>query len=218
MTGRVVADFVAGLVNRAAAEAEGASPAAWHAAEAVRGPGAEELRAAVGRGGGDLAERIDELAQRWGSPALASAAVAIRTGGVGRVGGYLLERAGAEAGQPSSFQRAAAEFVVGYLDALATGAGPQMALENASRPLRGPGADELVEAANVYGITLEDSAERLAEVAQQWESPVLASLATALRAGGPGPARRAYWLAGAQAVASGFQPGVISTAYAAADR
>lgn len=218
MTGRVVADFVAGMVNRAAAEAEGATSAAWHAAEAVRGPGAEELRAAVGRGGGDLAERIDELAQRWGSPALASAAVAIRTGGVGRVGAYLLERARVEAGQPSSFQRAAAEFVVGYLDALATGAVPQTALENASGPLRGPGADELVEAANFYGTTLEDSAERLGDLAQQWESPALASLATALREGGPGPARRAYLLAGAQAVAAGSQPAMISAVSAGADR
>jgi len=204
MTGRVAADFVAGMVNHAA-DGHGTEQAAMEAAEAVRGPGADEIRAMFGRrrdpARSNVGSGLEELAERWGSGVLATAAIAVRTGGMGRsMGPFLLKRAEQEAAMPSVRQVVAAQFVASFLDALAVDANQQMALEAAALPLRGPGAGELAEAVNSRPVSLARSAQNLAELAQRWDSPLLDALVTTLQAGRlHGPATHGFLLAGVQA-------------------
>jgi len=193
-------DFIAGMVNRSQ-HGVGSEGAASETAAVLRGPGAEELRQAVR--GGDLAGSLEKLAEQWESAALASVAVAVRTGGVGKtLAPFLLYQAQREAAMPSAHHRTAADFVAVFLDQLALGSQRPDALEEAAKAVRGPGATELVEAATTEKRSAEATAASLATIAQEWGSPLLASLAAAYRAGGPSRTAHAYLLSGTQAIAT----------------
>jgi len=192
-----VVDFIAGMVNCAHGGYQRIESAV-EAARRLRGPGSDELRRATQ--GGNVVENLESLADRWGSPALASVAVALHTGGVGKtLGPYLLERAQREAAVPSPYQRTVADFVVVFLDMLTVGA-EQEALVQAAAVLSGPGADDLVEATRA-DTTVKRAAERMRALSEEWGSPLLASLATVYGAGGPGPAAQTYLLEGAKSIA-----------------
>ena len=195
-----VSDFIAGMVNRSQ-HGVGSEGAASETAAVLRGPGAEDIRQAVRSG--DLAGSLEKLATQWESAALASVAVAVRTGGVGKtLAPFLLGQAQREAAVPSAHHRTVADFVAVFLDQLGLGSPRTDALQDAAKALRGPGAHELVEAAKTERRSADEIAAGLATIAEEWRSPLLASLATAYRAGGPGPTAHAYLLAGTQAVAS----------------
>lgn len=194
----VVADFIAAMLCFTQGGFQ-RNEAAVEAARILRGPGSEELRIATQ--GPRVAENLESLADRWGSPVLASAAVLMHTGGLrATLGPYLLERAQREAALPSAYQRTVADLVVVFLDILTAGA-EQEALVQAAAVLSGPGADDLVEATRADS-TVKGAADRMAVLAREWASPLLASLATVYGAGGPGPAAQTYLLEGAKAVAS----------------
>ena len=194
----VIADFIAAMLSYTQGGCKRIE-AAVEAARVLRGPGSDELRTATE--GDRVIENLERLADRWGSPALASAAVVMHTGGLrAALGPYLLERAQREAALPSAYQRTVADFVVVFLDMLTVGA-EQEALVQAAAVLSGPGADDLVEATKA-DTTVRGVGERITVLAREWESPLLASLATVYGAGGPGPAAQTYLLEGAKAVAS----------------
>ena len=194
----VIADFIAAMLSHTQGGCKRIE-AAVEAARNLRGPGSYELRIATE--GDRVIEDLERLADRWGSPALASAAVAMRTGGLrATLGPYLLERAQREAALPSAYQRTVADFVIVFLDMLTIGA-EQEALVQAAAVLSGPGAEDLVEATTV-DTTVSGAADRMTVLSKEWASPLLASLATVYGAGGPGPAAQTYLLEGAKAVAS----------------
>lgn len=194
----VIADFVVGMVNCTLAGHQ-SSGAAVEAARTLRGPGSEEIRIATQAG--RVAENLEMLADRWGSPTLASVAAVLHSGGIRTpLVPYLLDRAQREAAGPSAYQRTVANFVVVFLDILTTGA-EQEALLQAAAVLSGPGAENLAEATRADG-TVKGAAERMSALSEEWGSPLLASLATVYGAGGPGPAAQTYLLAGAKAVAA----------------
>ena len=194
----VIADFIAAMLCYTQGGCQ-RNEAAVEAAKILRGPGSEELRVAAQ--GPRVAENLERLADRWGSPALASAAVIMHTGGLrATLGPYLLDQAQREAAMPSAYQRTVADFVIVFLDILTAGA-EQDALVQAAAVSSGPGAADLVEATRADS-TVKAAADRMTVLAREWESPLLASLATVYGAGGPGPAAQTYLLEGAKAVAS----------------
>ena len=209
--GRVVAPFVVGVVNSAAAGVD-TEQALRDAAEASGGPGADELRGAVSHG----ALGLQKLAENWDSPALASVVVAIRTGDFrSEIRPYLLAIAASEAAAPSARAQLAAQFVAAYLDAQSQGEGPHGSLETAKRYLRGPGFDgpdleELMVATADWG-TIKDGADSIAELGRRWDCYLLIALATSLRGSGPGPATRAYLVSGVEAVGRGQYPSPPAT-------
>lgn len=194
----VIADFILGIVNCTQGGHQRIE-AVVEAARILRGPGSDDIRIATQDG--RVVENLETLANHWGSPALASVAVAMHTGGVrAALGPYLLDQAQREAAMPSAYQRTVADLVVVFLDMLTVGA-EQEALVQAAAVVSGPGADDLVEATRA-DTTVRGAAEKMTALSKEWASPLLASLATVYGAGGPGPAAQTYLLEGAKAVAS----------------
>lgn len=102
---RVAADFVAAFVD-ARRQSRSVEGALARAARTVMGPGAEELRRAVGVGSMGSLVPLDhaslllhDLANKWGTPVLATVGLAIREGNQpsGAMSEYLLACAQAEA-------------------------------------------------------------------------------------------------------------------------
>lgn len=112
-------------------------------------------------------------------------------------------RAAARPAAGPAVTRTVTDFVVAFLDRIAVGGGPWASLREAAAVVQGPGAGHLLPAIDSGGYTeWEQIRERLSDLAAAWSTPVLESLAVALRGGaGPGKPMQQYLLACAQAEA-----------------
>jgi hypothetical protein len=119
-----------------------------------------------------------------------------------------------ETGPGPAVTRTVTDFLVVFLDRVAAGGGPWTSLQDAVAVVRGPGAADLRAVIDTGRyLEWEQMLDRLGDLGAAWRTPVLASLAVALRRGAwPGQAMRHYLLTCAQAEACAALPRAASAA------